>query len=169
MAGQGTALNPFVGVPLTGVFDIVTNVETGVTMNRDRSTGIYYASEESLNNPVYPVQTALGIAVNQGLGTVAGFIDSAGSAVTVTTQALAQALSGTQQTQTQAKLGEPLQQTSLQNNQQVQSILENPSQAVSDPISSLSAGFSSGKVEQYITLGILFMILSTIVGIFRRD
>ncbi|QHA00526.1 hypothetical protein [Dehalobacter restrictus] len=168
MEGQGTALNPFVGVPLTGVFDIVTNIETGVTMNRDRSSGIYYASEKSLNNPVYPVQTALGIAVNQGLGAVAGFIDSAGGAVTVSTQALAQALSGTQQKQVQAQLGEPLPAT-LQNNQQVQSILENPSQAVSNPISAISAGISSGKVEQYITLGILFMILSSIVGIFRRE
>ncbi len=166
MAGLGTALNPFIGLPSGGVFDIVTNIETGVTMNMDRSTGIYYASEESLQNPIYPVKTALDMAVNQGIGTVAGFIDSAGSAITVKTSELAAALSASMNQTTQSKVGDPLQES---NKQVAQSILENPSQLVQNPVSSISSSMSGVKIEQYLTLGILFLIISTITGIFRRE
>ncbi|UWG95511.1 hypothetical protein LPY66_11315 [Dehalobacter sp. DCM] len=159
LGGAGTAENPFVVPEVYGVFDIITNIQTGATMNRDKNTGQYYIAQRTIADPVYPIATAVKQAQSEGAQTVSWFVDNAGQAVTAKVSDVAAALAAvTNPTNNNSQLpvSEPLQQNSTNS-------------LLASALSPLSAGNSNQNIEQYIVLGGLLLILSSIFSIFRRD
>jgi hypothetical protein len=174
MAGPlGSITNPLPYPASGGIFDTVLDAATGLVVSRSRDDGQYYAdySRQGEDTIRYNLDLAARSAAANNLDYVPGLVQSTGdysySPVRISPLDILQGLAGLGVSGSQSAQSGQLvpQQVSP-----VQSVIHQPVQPeqIIPQQTSPGEGFTSSKLESYIVIGIMFMLVSSIVSLFRR-